>query len=215
MSSEIIPCPACQHPVRVPESLFGQPVRCPQCKAYFTAPLRDAEGNFGTPVILEEPPQLPEVTRPVGPKPTMSQSPVFVPGLFLMLVGMLGTLVNGYQAIDAWRNPDGAKERVIEALKMYSKWTKQEFKEDDAKQIANAIPTVFTIMFGVSLVPVFGAIAMLRLRMWWLAFLGSSVDILNVANGCCLIGLPAGIWCLIKLLDPEIRSLFSRSRPGG
>ena len=58
MPAEIIPCPACRHDVRVPESLFGQPVRCPACKAYFVAPTRDAHGILGNAELLADPAKL-------------------------------------------------------------------------------------------------------------------------------------------------------------
>jgi predicted Zn finger-like uncharacterized protein len=33
-----IPCPSCQRPLRVPEDLLGQAVKCPSCDHAFTAP---------------------------------------------------------------------------------------------------------------------------------------------------------------------------------
>lgn len=208
MSSQVIPCPACQHDVRVPESLFGQPVRCPQCKAYFNAPTRDAEGNVGKAELVDE--SLVPPPRPIVPRTPLSSSPCAMAGTLLMIVGIMGSLVNGYQAIDSLKNPEQVKQRVTDGLKMYSQMTKQEFTEEQTEQIAKGLPVVSSIFFGISVVPVLGALAMLRMRMWWLAVMGSLVAIFNIGNCCCMIGLPAGIYSLLKLFDPEIRALFRR-----
>ncbi len=96
MASEVIPCPACRHDVRVPESLFGQPVRCPSCKAYFTAPTRDSQGILGSAELLPGAP-VPEVLA-VGSDLSTAKASLFVPSLLLLLVGVIGTTVNGTMA---------------------------------------------------------------------------------------------------------------------
>ncbi|HTU90835.1 MAG TPA: MJ0042-type zinc finger domain-containing protein [Gemmataceae bacterium] len=48
-----ISCPACQRPLRVPERLLGQAVKCPSCSHTFTAP-----------ESVEEPPRRPSAPPP-------------------------------------------------------------------------------------------------------------------------------------------------------
>ena len=109
MNSELIECPACKHALRVPENLFGKTVRCPECKAHFTAPSRDAEGRLGTPILL---PQPAAPAQPAGKMVRSWDSPLFVPAMFLILVSFIGSLVNGYQTVTLFTDPERA-ERAI------------------------------------------------------------------------------------------------------
>src|SRR5262245_31733912 len=38
MRIDVIICPSCQHKLRIPEDLLGQPVQCPDCRVVFIAP---------------------------------------------------------------------------------------------------------------------------------------------------------------------------------
>jgi hypothetical protein len=209
MPTEIISCPACRHDVQVPESLLGQPVRCPDCKAYFTAPLRDADGNLGPAELLQAvPPALPR-RRPVE-RPVEAPS-LLLPGILLLLVGVIGTLVNGVGAFQFWTQPEAAKRNMVAQLDQIMKNAQQNVNPNQLKETAEIMPLVVTVFFLISLAPLFGAIAMLRMRMWWLAMLGSLVAIINISNCCCVIGLPVGVYCLIRLFDSEVQMAFRRT----
>lgn len=208
MASEVIPCPSCRHDVRVPESLFGQPVRCPACKAYFTAPTRDSQGILGNPELLTEPPPL--VRAANSPPPEVSQSSIFLPAVLLLLVGIIGTLVSGVGAARALNDPEAAKRAQLEAMKQVFKALQVEFPEDLGKDAGDSLIPVLIAAFVVSVLPLAGAIAMLKTRYWWLALTGSFFAVINFSNCCCAIGAPVGIYCLIKLFDPQIRMLFRR-----
>ena len=63
--------------------------------------------------------------------------------------------------------------------------------------------------FGaLSIVVLVGAIQMLRLRTHSLALVGAITAMINIGNCCCLLGLPIGIWSLVVLLRPEVKSAF-------
>jgi hypothetical protein len=207
MSAETIECPSCRHPVRVPESLFGQPVRCPECKAYFTAPTRDAEGKMGAAEVLAELP--PQPVTPIKQRPPISQSPVFLPGLFLLLVGLIGFGVNGYKAAQWFIDKDATEKNRLELMDKVGELTKQQFAPDQKKSAVEALRIIEIVDGFLSFIPILGALAMIGMRMRWLAIVGCIVAMINIGNLCCLIGLPTGIWCLVKLLDPEVRPLFS------
>ena len=53
----------------------------------------------------------------------------------------------------------------------------------------------------------FGAINLLRLRNYGVAMVASIVAMLP-CQCCCLLGLPAGIWALVVLNKPEVKSQF-------
>lgn len=205
MNSELIECPACKHALRVPENLFGKTVRCPECKAHFTAPTRDAEGKLGQPVLLPPP-----VTIPVPKR--LADSPMFVPALLLVLVSTIGSLVNGYQTVVLFTDRDTAERAIGWLFESAAKATQQEISKEGFEIGMRFAPIAFPIVFAMNLISLLGGIAMLFHRYRWLAILGCVLAMINFANCCCLIGLPAGGYCMIKLIDPDLAPLFQRTK---
>ena len=52
-----------------------------------------------------------------------------------------------------------------------------------------------------------GALQMKQLRNWNMA-MGASIAAMLPCGCCCIIGLPIGIWSLIVLMKPEVKSAF-------
>jgi hypothetical protein len=52
-----------------------------------------------------------------------------------------------------------------------------------------------------------GAMQMKQLRNWNIA-MGASIAAMLPCGCCCIIGLPIGIWSLIVLMKPEVKSAF-------
>ena len=52
-----------------------------------------------------------------------------------------------------------------------------------------------------------GAMQMKQLRNWNMA-MGASIAAMLPCSCCCIIGLPIGIWSLIVLMKPEVKSAF-------
>jgi len=71
--------------------------------------------------------------------------------------------------------------------------------------LAGAINLVIAALNGFVL---FGAIKLLRLRNYGVAMAASIVAMLP-CQCCCLFGLPFGIWALVTLIKPEVKSQFS------
>jgi GYF domain 2 len=57
-------------------------------------------------------------------------------------------------------------------------------------------------------VVLFGAIKMKRLENHGLAMAASILAMIPCLSPCCLLGLPIGIWALVVLLKPEVKSAF-------
>ena len=55
---------------------------------------------------------------------------------------------------------------------------------------------------------IYASMEMKKLSQWGLAVGASVVAMLPCVSPCCLIGLPVGIWCLVVLTKPEIKSAF-------
>lgn len=60
---------------------------------------------------------------------------------------------------------------------------------------------------GISGLTIFGALKMRGLESYGLA-MASAIAALIPCGGCCCIPLPLGIWALVLLIKPEIKSQF-------
>lgn len=58
-------------------------------------------------------------------------------------------------------------------------------------------------------VMIYGALQMRQLKNFGLSMASAIIVMLPCAGCCCLIGLPIGIWTLMTLNKPEIKSQFS------
>jgi hypothetical protein len=64
---------------------------------------------------------------------------------------------------------------------------------------------VYTICLSVLIIV--GCVRMMKLKGYGLAITACILSMIN-CFGCCLIGLPFGIWTLVMLLKPEVRDAF-------
>jgi len=60
----------------------------------------------------------------------------------------------------------------------------------------------------VSVVILFGAVKMKKLESYGLAMAASIIAMIPCVSPCCLLGLPIGIWALVVLMKPEVKSAF-------
>jgi GYF domain 2 len=76
--------------------------------------------------------------------------------------------------------------------------------------LAGPVGTLIDIaVIALNALVLFGAIKMLRLESRPLATTACILGMLPVVSCCCLIGLPFGIWGLVVLNKPEVRSHFT------
>ncbi len=74
-------------------------------------------------------------------------------------------------------------------------------------------PMAATVQGGfalLNLLILLGGIQMYRFRTWGLAVAASGLAIVNFGSCCCIPGLPVGIWSLIILMLPDVRTAFQR-----
>ena len=90
MTDHQITCPGCGKPLHVPAAAVGKPARCPHCRAAFRLPA-NPDGSPGVPEPVRRGPGIPRV--------------LVVPGFGLLILGLAGTLVNGYLAARMTREP--------------------------------------------------------------------------------------------------------------
>lgn len=192
MADETIFCPECRSKVRVPESLLGQPVTCPLCRHTYTAPIRG--GGSVAPA-----PAQPE------PSPAAAVKP---PAIALLVVGLLGLAVDLLGlGLTLALGPQGLAQQQQEQQQLMAAFGFPAQPVDPSLQFALSV-LIYGILAICALGVVVGAWQMLRLRNYGLAVIGSILAAFNIAACCCVLGLPVGIWSLIVLLRPEVRSAF-------
>ncbi|HEX8436392.1 hypothetical protein [Archangium sp.] len=76
----------------------------------------------------------------------------------------------------------------------------------ERSQSFGAIGNLFTL--ALSGVTLFGALKMKNLENFGLAMAASIIAIIPCFGPCCCIGIPAGIWSLVVLNKPEVKSAF-------
>lgn len=65
---------------------------------------------------------------------------------------------------------------------------------------------IFGLLVGVFVI--FGAVRMLGLKSWGLGLTASILSLVPCFQGCCLLSIPVGIYALVVLSDPQVKSAF-------
>jgi hypothetical protein len=76
-------------------------------------------------------------------------------------------------------------------------------------QGAGAMGVVFNVIaIGVAVVILLGALKMKKLESFGLAMTAAILAMIPCLSPCCILGLPFGIWALVVLNKPEVKSAF-------
>jgi predicted Zn finger-like uncharacterized protein len=230
-----IHCPSCNRELRVPDELLGKKVKCPACATTFTASVAGPEAApqaAPQPAALQEsepsePPRrrpIPDEqvdeggaydqdfepsARPSSARRSRGLAVMRAPAICLMVSAVLSLLVVGYFLLVALV----ATEAQMDAQMRLQNPNQPEQEREMAKKMMGLVigpgPAVVHLLFiGVNLVIILSSIMMLIGKMRWLAVIGSVLAILNLDCGCCLLGIPFGIWSLIALNNPDAKSAF-------
>ena len=77
-----------------------------------------------------------------------------------------------------------------------------------AQMFGGTMGIVFAIIsLGLYGFAIWAALQMKQLRKWNIS-VGGAIAVMLPCSCCCLIGLPIGIWALIVLMKPEVKSAF-------
>ncbi|MFO0880454.1 MAG: hypothetical protein U0840_24175 [Gemmataceae bacterium] len=180
---------------------------------------------FGNPPASQPPGSglPPAYSSPVYSTPIRDR--VQLPALFLIAIAVLNVLVSFYTGFETTR------ALVTPADKLYNDAVENANRLGDAfptlkkqmgeameKQTPEGLRTQVILQFGIptivilmtSLLMLFGGVRMMQLRSYGLCVLVSILAATPCISpmGCCCMGNIAGIWSLIVLLSPEVRSSF-------
>jgi hypothetical protein len=145
-----------------------------------------------------------------------------LPATFLLVVGIINLLASGLLLLGGPRlkevDPVEFERTVPEWYKDMLEQTKKQAGMTTA-EILEWAATLASGWGGIALVcgllTVAGGVAFLKLGSLPLAIIGAiaaSVPILSPL-GCCLIGEAVGVWSLVVMLSPDVRSAFGSAAP--
>jgi hypothetical protein len=133
------------------------------------------------------------------PEPSMQVSG---PSVGLLITGILGAITSV-----------GTLISLIIGAGLTSRWLNElpdwEFNEEilDLYEGVFGIGSAFVGLI-LSAFIIFASIKMKDLQQWNLCMAASIVAMIPCISPCCIVGLPIGIWCLVVLNRPEVRSAF-------
>ena len=82
----------------------------------------------------------------------------------------------------------------------------QEFQRGTVGPVATALQGGFAML---NLFIIVCGVQMVKLKSWGMRVAGSVLAMLNFGSCCCALGIPAGIFSLMVLMNPNTISLFS------
>lgn len=199
-----VDCPNCRRSLAVLREYVGLVVRCPACSATFaTAESGPPAQAASDPVAL--PHQVPDqVASPFSAQETRladGRGKNSAPALCLIIVGLMGFFADVAFVIRGAGRPMRLPPDAPAFLETMQKQA----------QLPEVWAAVSVCALASALI-VLGAVQMLRLRWWGFAVFVSFLAIINIANGCCIPGLPIGIWSIATLVRPEVREAFQALR---
>jgi hypothetical protein len=212
MADDLIHCPSCNHALRLPAELYGQPVECPQCHTRFTAPVPQAAPP---PTVLPAGPSYgPDYAPPYADDPEAvawrARSSLKVPAFVLLVLAGLGVLIGIFQVARAEENVQQFQQELQQMAQDPN--APPQLRDFLQKLSASLNPermrTSGVVFLGQHLLTFFGAVQMLRLRTYWLAVLGCVVALNPINCPCCMLEAPFGLWGLIVLLNAGVRAAF-------
>jgi hypothetical protein len=194
----ILNCPQCQHPLRVPEEMQGQPVRCPACGMTFTVPAGSSTAESEIPMAEAAYP-APEGPSYFPPARERARAALNGPAIGLLVSGALSLLTSLYFLL-------GSLNAAPEDLANQMRQKKMDVPPAETLARMLKVVSVGSVSSaGIGLVVLLAAIQMLRTRAYGLCLTGS---ILSLINCGCLCGFPFGIWALVVLLRADVRDAF-------
>ncbi|HYI02700.1 hypothetical protein [Hyalangium sp.] len=131
---------------------------------------------------------------------------VSIPAIFLMIVGGFTIVVALWGVIQSLSGGNAAQMEEL----LNNPQIPAEFKSLLGPMGKMGI---FTSLFQLILggFTLFGALKMKNLESYPLAIAASVIALIPCFGSCCCTGIPIGIWSLIVLTKPEVKSSFRRS----
>jgi hypothetical protein len=148
----------------------------------------------------QPPPPMGTPTQPPGPNPAEA---VKLPAIFLIIVGGIGVLAALVGIVQA---AAGTSQAQMQQLLSDPNLPPALRSVMGGAQGVGIIGNIFMLLAGG--LQIFGGVKMMQLRSFGLAMAASIVALIPCWGSCCCIGIPVGIWALIVLNKPEVKTAF-------
>jgi hypothetical protein len=155
----------------------------------------------------------------------VARAAVTAPSVFLILNGVLGLIVVGLLSIPSVFDPEGFldwMERLIaqqpaspekQRIEQDIAEARQQLQDPDARREAVTRGAVILSLPALgNILAIIGGFAMRRLSSYGLSLAGGIVSLIPLGTGCCLTGIPFGIWALAVLTRQEVKAGFLARR---
>lgn len=175
--------------------------------------------EFASLLQMQTPP--PPSSSPGTPLPSAAATPVdpgnraeavrlvTPPAIGLIVTAALGILLSLWGIANGIRvvlNPQARDEQMRQMAAANIPPQLMQFLHASTSGWYNILMGFVAVVVGA--VILMGAIKMMKLQNHTLALIASVLAMLPCVSGCCCIGLPIGIWALIILFKPEVKSHF-------
>jgi hypothetical protein len=128
-----------------------------------------------------------------------AQEMVNVPSILLLVMGGIGVLMALYGVVAG----GGIPPELLDNPQLTAEMKQMLVRFSGMGRFGNILGLVLD---GVI---IYGALQMRQLKNWGLALAAAILAMLPCAGCCCLLGLPVGIWAIVTLTKPEVKSAFS------
>ena len=153
----------------------------------------------------------------VSAVPAAIVSKVSGPAIALIVTGVLNVLSSIYQGINnlvfLMRGPDILQQNP--QFQQMQKDMEAEGVPFDPAQMMQWVQRLgpvaillALVMLALGVVIILGGLKMKQLQSYGLAMTAAIVAMIPCLSPCCIIGLPIGIWALVVLNNPEVKSAF-------
>ncbi len=146
----------------------------------------------------------------------IAKAKVKAPAILMLIAGIVTVLLLGYSVVMAATTDqlaDFQKQRQeTENDPKLDANAKQQIKQinDFTEQIVTPLfkfqPVLWAFSGLLALTSIVGAIKLMNLSGSGWARTGAILNLTSCLGGCCLIGLPAGIWVLIVLNNADVKA---------
>ncbi len=214
-----IKCPNCGRIEKVPNGAIGHTAKCPGCGSI----IKVVQPSAASPeaVAVDDPFATPAPWVPVqlvvdlrsirskvqGPATSLIVTAVVGLGLSVMMIQnyfQMKSMRPMYQNMGEFmeRQPGTSDEDA-----QHVRATMDTFS---SMLSSSGTMSLVTGLLGVAsgVIVIAGAVSMMSLRRYPLAVTAAVLSMIPMISPCCLLGLPFGIWSLIVLLQPDVRSAF-------
>jgi hypothetical protein len=136
-----------------------------------------------------------------------AQELVNVPSMLIIVLGGLGVLLSLLGIVGSLGGSNDFAMQLVKALP-----PEQQAKFGQMLASSRGGSGIFQNIIGIACAAftVYGGMQMRALKNWGLALAATILAMLPCGSSCCCcLGLPIGIWVIITLTKPEVKSAFT------